>query len=131
MIQRKLIANHRPQVRAVAPDHPVAVSRFTNESPGEQLATAVGAIEQVASAIGLAWLQSSGPGVITHTVHFFRPVPAPGLGQPLWITLVEQRHAFGGEGMMGRMNIHRQLGPVIAGVQQAHQRVDHAQQKAQ
>jgi hypothetical protein len=97
VIQRIVIANHRAQVRAVAPDHPVTLPRLTHEGFREQPAAAVGAVEQVATAVGLARLQGAGPRVIAHAVDLFRPVPAPGVGQALWITLIEQRHAGAGQ----------------------------------
>ena len=97
MVQRKLVANHPSKVRAVAPDHPVAIPGFAHEGFGEQPATAMGAIKRIAPPVGLARLQGPGPGVITHAVDLFRSVPAPTLGQALWITLIEQRHACAGE----------------------------------
>ncbi|MNG00088.1 hypothetical protein D3C84_830120 [compost metagenome] len=100
---------------------------FAYEGFGEQPATAIGPIQHIASTIGNARLQGAGPGVITHTIDLLRPVPTPGFGQALWISLIEQRHARGGEGVMGGVDIHRQLRPAIAGFQQAHQRVDHVQ----
>ncbi|MNP24516.1 hypothetical protein D3C76_1172810 [compost metagenome] len=102
---------------------------LANEGSGKQTTTAVGAVQQVAPAIGLARLQGPGPGIVTHAVHLFRPLPAPGFRQPLWITLIEQRHALRGERMMRGMDIHRQLRSTVTGFQQAHQRRDAPYQK--
>ncbi|MNF97944.1 hypothetical protein D3C84_807880 [compost metagenome] len=131
MIQRILIANHRAQMRAVAPDHPVAMPDFTHEGFGKQPTTAVRPVEQIAPAIGLAWLQRAGPRVIAHAVDLFRPVPAPCFRQALWITLVEQRHTRRRQRFMGRVDVHRQLRSAITRLQQTHQRTDDPKKKRQ
>jgi len=52
VIHRVVIADDRAQVRAVASDHAIALPRLTHEGFGEQPATAVGAVKQVATATG-------------------------------------------------------------------------------
>jgi single-stranded DNA-specific DHH superfamily exonuclease len=57
MIQRIVITDHRAQMRTVTPDHAIALPRLTDEGPGKQATTAVGAVKKIAATIGLARLQ--------------------------------------------------------------------------
>ncbi len=53
VIQRIVIANHRAQMRAIPPDHPIALPRLTHEGFRKQATTSIGPVEQIPAAISL------------------------------------------------------------------------------
>jgi pimeloyl-ACP methyl ester carboxylesterase len=68
VVQRVVITDHQPQVRTVAPDHPVALAFLTHKAAGEQATAAV-----LSAVISGSKLKNSvvrlGPNVFTECIH--------------------------------------------------------------